>query len=253
MMHPKTLKVFTTTALWIYCLSFTLKCSASEQAKAGPKMKPSLSAGCPNQEAMDLFKHQIAFQRDTWEAGADPLRSVAEIHADVWQRGKLTGFYVRDKLPNFSTNVRDTYLFGTQGLQGGGTCPAEEVWQNCVEKFAGTEYANARVVTCKTTINVRIIPAWKPSPNSEEKRRLAEALRKEIEADWKGVSEIVVQDFNFKDPTIMMYLKMPDGDYYEGCDLHASTVPHCDSWHMFGMAPISSLRKAIFRRPYRLK
>ena len=66
-------------------------------------------------------------------------------------------------------------------------------------------------------------------------------------------AEIVVRNFNLKDNQITMYLKMPDGDYYQGCDFDAIRKPHCDGWHLFGNAPNSGIRKWIFERPYRLK
>ena len=115
------------------------------------------------------------------------------------------------------------------------------------------EYANDVVGTCTMTIDMSTIPAWKPSPNDQGKRRIAEELRKEIEAKWLGVQEIVLRDFNLNDNLIVMYLKMPDGDYYESCGFHAMSDPHCEGWALFGSSPVSSVRKRIFDRPYRLK
>jgi len=48
-------------------------------------------------------------------------------------------------------------------------------------------------------------------------------------------------------------LKMPDGDYFQGCGFHAMREPHCEGWHLFGQVPVSSIRKWIFEKPYRLK
>jgi hypothetical protein len=205
---------------------------------------------CPNPAALDLFKHQIAYQR-TEEL--NPFKGLQELHADVWQRGPLTGFYVRDKLAEFVPTIRMTYLFGKGGLQGGGSCAADKNWRECVEKSAGSEYATDVVGTCAVTIDINAMPAWKPSPNDSTKKRIVDELRSEIEAKWPGVQEIVIRDFNLKDNQIMMYLKMPDGDYYQGCGFNAMTEPHCEGWHLFGQAPVSSLRKRIFDLPYRLK
>jgi hypothetical protein len=85
------------------------------------------------------------------------------------------------------------------------------------------------------------------------KRRLADELRAEIETKWQGVQEIVIRDFNLKDNQITMYLKMPDGDYFQGCGFRAMREPHCEGWHLFGQVPVSSLRKWVFEKPYRLK
>ena len=210
----------------------------------------STPARCPNPVALDFLKHQIAYQR-TEEL--DPFRGLPELHADVWQRGPLTAFYVSEKLNDFVPTVRMAYLFGKGGPQGGGTCPVERNWRQCVEEFGGLEYANNLVGTCTMTLDMSTIPAWKPSPNDQAKRRIADELRNEIEAKWPGVQEIVIRDFNLKDSQITMYLKMPDGDYYQGCGFHAMSTPHCEGWHLFGTSPVSSVRKRIFDRPYRLK
>jgi hypothetical protein len=177
-----------------------------------------------------------------------------ELHADVWQRGPLTAFYVRQKLNEFGPGVRLTYLLGKGGLQGGGACPLEKNWRECVEAFADLQYATDVVGTCTITLDMSAIPVWKPSPDDPTKRRIADELRSEIEAKWRGVQEVVIRDFNLEDNQITMYLKMPDGDYYEGCGFHATSEPHCEGWHLFGTSPIStSARKWIFDRPYRLK
>jgi hypothetical protein len=63
----------------------------------------STPAKCPNPVAFDSFKHQIAYQR-TEEL--DPFKGMTELHADVWQRGPLTAFYVRHKLNGFVASVR---------------------------------------------------------------------------------------------------------------------------------------------------
>lgn len=205
---------------------------------------------CPNPAAVDFFKNQIAYQR-TQEL--DPLKGIHELHADVWQRGPLTGFYVRDKLNEFAPNVRMAYLFGKSGPMGGGTCPAEKNWRECIADFADREYANFVVGTCSITFDMSTIPVWKPSPNDATKRRIADELRDEIEAKWPGVQQIVLRDFNLNDNLIVMYLKMPDGDYYESCGFHAMSEPHCEGWALFGASPVSNVRKRIFDMPYRLK
>jgi hypothetical protein len=210
----------------------------------------STPATCPNSVALDFFKHQIAYQRTE---GLDPFKGLRWLHADVWQRGPLTAFYVRDKLNEFADSVRMADLFGKSGLRGGGTCPVEKNWRECVEGFAGMEYANNVVGTCPITLDMSTVPAWKPSPDNPTKRRIADELRKEIEAKWPGVQEIILRDFNTNDNLIAMYLKMPDGDHYESCGFQAMSEPHCEGWALFGSSPVSSVRKRIFDMPYRLK
>jgi hypothetical protein len=205
---------------------------------------------CPDPAALDLFKYRLAFERTEETA---PLKGLTVIHTDVWERGPVTGFYIREPLPDYLTSVRMAYLSAEDGMSGGGTCPAEQNWAACVEKFTYGKGAGSTVRTCVATIDIRAIPAWKPSPDSPEKRRVAGELRTEIEAEWSGVQQIVIRDFDLRDPEITMYLKMPDGDYFQGCGFHSGREPHCEGWHLFGQAPLSSIRRWIFDKPYRLK
>ena len=146
-----------------------------------------------------------------------------------------------------------TYLYEGGDIVGGGTCPVERSWGECIEGFAGLRFANDVVTTCETAIDVRTIPAWRPSPDDQRKRQVAAELRQEVEAHWKGVQEIVIRDFNMEDSQITMFLKLPDGNYYQGCGFHAEVRPHCESWHLFRQAPLSKIRQWIFARPYPLK
>jgi hypothetical protein len=198
-----------------------------------------------------MFKQQIAFQR-TEES--DPLRGLSVIHADVWMRGASTGFYVRERLKGSIPTIRDTYLFDKEdGLRGGGSCPVERNWRACIEGFAKPAPADERVTTCAATIDIRQIAAWEPSPNDKQKRRIARELRHEIEDQWGKAARIVIRDFNLKDNQLTIYMKTEDGDEYRGCSFHPTRTPHCDGWHLFGQAPISSIRKWIFARPYEIK
>lgn len=224
---------------------------AAATSKPGPPQSTAPTPErCPEPTAVDLFEHQIAFER-TEEGGT--LNGLSVIHANVWERGTTAAFDVREPLPEYATKVRMVYLFDKDGLGDGGGCPAEQDWVECVEKFAGGGAAESVVRTCTTTIDIRAIPAWAPSPDDLVKRRLTDQLRSEIESKWRGVQEIVIRDFNLSDPQITMYLKMPDGESFHGCALHALREPHCDGWHLFGQTPLSSLRKWVFDRPYRLK
>jgi hypothetical protein len=181
-----------------------------------PKPEPSQPPAptperCPDPAALDLFKYEIAFER-TEEAPT--LKGLTVIHTDVWERGSVTAFDIRESPPDYPTPVRMAYLFAEEGMSGGGSCPAEQNWAECVEKFAYGKGAGSTVRTCVATIDLRTIPAWKPSPNSPEKRRVSGELRTEIEARWRGVQQIVIRDFDLRDPEITMYLKMPGGDYF---------------------------------------
>lgn len=127
-------------------------------------------------------------------------------------------------------------------------------WRECVAKQAADieEGTKDQPLLCTATVDVRTIPAWKPSPDNQKKRQVAADLLKETEADWQGAKQIVVRDFNIKDPQITFYIKMPDGEYFRGCGFRIGSRPHCQ-WHGFGQASVSELRNWIFEKPYRLK
>lgn len=206
--------------------------------------------GCPDSARVKMLEHQIAYQR-TEES--DPMRGLSVIHADVWMRGRLTGFYIREPMYMAVPGIRDTYIFGEDGLRGGGTCPIEKNWRVCIEGFADSGSAEANVTTCRLTIDLRHIPRWRPSPDSEQKRRIARELRREIEDQWGEAEKIVIRDFNLADNQLTVYVKTKDGEQYHGCGFRAMQTPHCEGWHLFGQAPISSIREWIFARPYKLK
>ena len=178
---------------------------------------PVLAGECPDQGALTLLKHQIAYEGTEQ---APPLRGLQVIHMDVLRREPITGFYIHDQLRgNWSPDVRLTYIFGKDGLQGGGTCRLEKDWGECIAGLAGGEGATAPVTTCKATLELRSVPSWKPSPNDQTKKHVADELRREIEAHFLGseVQAIVVRDFNLMDNQITMYVKLPDGPYFKGC------------------------------------
>lgn len=206
---------------------------------------------CPGKPVVvDSFRHEIAYAR-TEEL--DPLRGLKVIHANVWERGPNTALYIREPLSEYIPTVRMVYLFNEGDIEGAFTCTLLDEWKSCVQKQVPFEEPQDQARTCGATFNLLDIPAWEPSPNSEKKRRVAAEILAEIAAQWSGAQEIVIRDFNFKDPQVTMYLKMPDGEYVQGCAFHAATQPHCVGWHSFGMAPSPNIRKWVFKRPYRLR
>jgi hypothetical protein len=209
-----------------------------------------LVAGCPDPAVLDLFKHQIAYERQ-WEDR--PLKGLSLIHANVWVRGSITGFYVREQLKDYTSPVRMSYIFDVDGPRGGGTCPITKDWRQCIAEFAADAQDALPATICYAELDVGSILPWQPTPDSPTKRQIASELSREIEQQWPGVLEIVIRDFNLKDSEITMYLKMRDGDEYHGCGFHAMREPHCEGWHLFGMSPLSGIKKWIFDRPYKLK
>lgn len=210
---------------------------------------PTSGASCPSKQALDLFRHQIAYER-TEES--DPLKGLSVLHANVWTNDSITAFYIRDQLNGFVPDVRMTYVFSDRYL-GRYTCPLTQGWEQCVEKSPDIGRAGSAGHVCTTNVDLSAVPVWAPSANNDVKRKIASELRTEIEGKWKGAEEIVVRDFNLRDPQITAYIKMPDGDYFQGCAFEANVLPHCTGWHLFGQVPDSEIRSWIFERPYRLK
>lgn len=227
--------------------SLQVRTGGSEPSPSPAIHEPS---SCPAPDALDLFKQQIAYQRTEV---FDPWKGVPIVHANVWQRGPITAFYVRDQLNEFGPGLRMTYLFGKGDLQGGGSCPAAKNWRECVARFAGLEYSNFVAGDCTLALDLRTIPAWKPSPDDEAKKHMADVLRKDIETQWPGVEEIVIRDFNLRDKRITMYLKMPDDDYYESCVFRRTSEPPCSGWSLIGTGTVPNIRAWVFDKPYRLK
>ncbi len=148
----------------------------------------------------------------------------------------------------------------------GANCPLDPSWIDCavyLGKHAneplpvvqGNEElhypaAGGHAPVCEFTLDV---PKWEPSPDSPEKRTVASELLSEFKSFGYGdAREIVIRDFNLGDPEITAYITEADGTHqFQGCGFTRNHTPHC-SWHMFGQAPISSLRKQVMSRPYRL-
>ena len=85
-----------------------------------------------------------------------------------------------------------------------------------MDKVIGLGTGDKAASTCTATIDLRSLPPWKPSPNDETKRRIARELREEIEAQFPVSREILIRDFNLKDPQITFLIRA-DRDYFQGC------------------------------------
>lgn len=220
------------------------------EVKANPSQRLSLTpANCPNATALDQFRYQIAYQR-AW--GEDPYKGLSLVHVDVWMRGPLTGFYMRGQTNKYG-GIREVDIFDERGPHSGGSCAPGQDWRRCIERFAAKEYFDESTSTCTTMLDLRTIPAWRPSPNDDMKRHVAVELRMQIEVNWPNVEQIKVRDFNLGDPSLMVWLKLPGGDVFQQCDFHAMRTPPCENWAGFGMEPERELRESILKRSYRIK
>ena len=204
---------------------------------------------CPDAYALDLFKHQIAYENT---GQLHPFRDPPSIHVDEWTRGSVTVFYIRDYVKGaVPPNQRLLYMFDSKGRNEPGVCLPDEAEDVCVDEVINLGNAD-KAPTCTVTIDLRSIPPWKPSANDAAKRQIARELRAEIETLYPISKEILIRDFNVKDPQITFLIRA-ESDYFQGCSFQAKVKPHCDGWHLFGQVSRSSLRKWVLERPYRLK
>lgn len=137
------------------------------------------------------------------------------------------------------------------------SCPADS-WMQCAENRL-EERARAQGLSShtdgRTGRNCHLsitFPAWRPSPDTPLKRKLAAELLNEIMPPDSDFKAVYVRDFNLNDPDLLFYYIDSEGrDSFQGCYFNASRQPHC-GWHMFGQAPVESLKRSVIERPYEL-
>jgi hypothetical protein len=214
------------------------------------------STPCPDPAIVAVFKHLIAYDS---AVDRTPVRGLRSIDARVWARDGTTVFYLDQPLVadrysrDYYSRIRLAYVIDERGLQTHLYCPTTQDWRQCVEKELGPAKSTILPRTCALKISATKISRWRPTPDGDVKRKVADELRQEIEARWIGAKGIIVRDFHLQDPQITMLIKMPDGDYFQGCAFRAGERPHCDGWHLFGMTPEAYLRERILEWPLRLK
>ena len=152
---------------------------------------------CPDAYALDFVKHQIAYENTEQ---LHPFRDLPSIHVDVWTRGAVTVFYIRDYVKGaVPPNQRLLYMFDSNGRNEPGVCLPDEAEDVCLDKVINLGNAD-KAPTCTATIDLRSIPPWKPSANDAAKRQIARELRAEIETLYPISKEILIRDFNVKRP-----------------------------------------------------
>jgi hypothetical protein len=208
---------------------------------------------CPAQDSVDLLKHTIAYERH----GGGPFATSKRIHVRVWEQGKATVFYIADRLANDAPTLRMAYYYFDGALENTASCYTDETWQLCVQKgLARSELdiTGSPPRTCSITVDVAAIPPWVPSPDTEQKRRIAAKLKQEATGYWGETTELVIRDFNLRDHEILFWSRGPGPE--EGCVrcwFRRNSVPHCRGWLLFGQTPQEYIKSLIFARPYKLK
>jgi hypothetical protein len=203
----------------------------------------------------------------TYENGLGANKPRSETFS-VLEIGNRVFFRLNRRLPDFASGDRPVYVYDpAERTRGSLTCPANATWVNCVGDWVRNPQGSSEVVTGGQkphysgeapkgpTCEFRLqIPEWKPSPDDQEKMKVATELSQEIrsfvDSDAKA---IYIRDFNIHDPDIWAYtITDKDRDDFQGCFFDARRSPHCYGWHLFGQTPLDSLKKQIMTRPYRL-
>jgi hypothetical protein len=211
--------------------------------------EPSVIPPCPRLPSIDLFRHQIVYQR-TEEI--DPFFGLANLRATVWSVADKTIYYVNQPLVGYPPQSRLAYVLGPTRLLSYVFCSSDQDWRDCISRELDSAEPRQSDFTCTLTLDLSGLPAWKESPHDDAKRKLIAELKSEIQSRWKGAQSVVIRDFNVWDPQITIWLRMSDGEYFQGCSFRATESPHCVDWHSFGQASPSSLRKRVFDLPVRL-
>jgi hypothetical protein len=213
----------------------------------------SFTGRCPEQTTLDLLKHEIAFDR----RDGGPFAMVKQVRVHVWEQGRATAFYIAEQLPRDAPGVRLVYYYLDEALVNAKSCQTEGTWQLCVQQgLAQSEinFAGSRPQTCSITVDVAAIPPWAPSPDTEQKRRIAADLKREVAHYWGETTELVIRDFNLLDHEILFWGRYPaGGDGCTRCWFNWKSTPHCKGWLGFGQTPEEEIKSLIFAQPYRLK
>jgi len=224
----------------------------------------SAAAQCaPPEAAVRRLKSTVAY-----ENGFGLNRAVRQPFS-VLKIGDRVYFRHNNPPPHYDPRSRPVYVYGPGRGFDALNCPAGPTWVNCVAEWAQNPGKDAGIVVygnepaptytrgvpkerpCEFTLDV---PVWLPSPDSELKKKVAGEILHEILAYRRvsGTKAVYVRDFNVEDPEVEVYVIDTTGESEVlGCSFEAAKSPHC-AWHLFGQAPVASLRRQIMSRPYRL-
>jgi hypothetical protein len=154
---------------------------------------------------------------------------------------------------------KPVYVFeGTEQIAGL-TCSSDATWVECINRWQaenpsvaqqspGAEVALA--VPCEFTLQ---IPPWRPSPDTDEKTRVAaQVLQELMEFGYSDLKTVYARDFNLNDPSLDIYYELNSGESgIQGCSFDSIAIPHCRGWHLYGQSPVDLVKKDILENPYR--
>ena len=226
-------------------------------------LRSMVAAQCsPPKAAMAELKAYLKYENGL---GAKKPRSEKFLALKI---GNRVFFRLNRRQLEFAPGDRPVYVYDPpERMRGSLTCPANATCVNCVGDWVRNPQGSSEVVTGdqkphyrgeapkEPTCEFRLdIPEWKPSPDDEEKIKVANELSREIrsfvDSDAKA---IYIRDFNIHDPDIWAYtITAKNRDDFQGCFFDVRRSLHCYGWHLFGQTPLDRLKKQIMARPYRL-
>jgi len=172
------------------------------------------------------------------------------------QVGETTFLREEEARPNYGSAQRQVYVVSNTGTPERITCPSDASWLNCAGAWLKDRHAHTPPYLaeapsgpiCRFTLQA---PSWSPSPDNDQKRRVANELLKELGAR-EYAREVYARDFNMDDPEIDFYIIDLNGNAeFQGCFFDKTRSPHC-RMHGYGQSPIDALRRNVMSLPYRL-
>jgi hypothetical protein len=139
---------------------------------------------------------------------------------------------------------------------GGFDCADDENWVDCsveMQQYLRDKTPNTSKPTGPSCDFALPLPEWKPSPNNDEKKRVAEdVLEQFILGHQSDLKSAYVRDFNLSDLGLDIYFLYNNGQVIvQGCGFNANQHPPCIG-HLYGQAPLEPIIQHIMERPYRL-
>jgi hypothetical protein len=170
-------------------------------------------------------------------------------------------FFFRDRSATPDTGQHAVYAFDPNRIIEPIPCKDDANWIECANDWISDidQYEPPEKRSPATTVqgppceyNLDI-PQWKPSEDNQLKRQFAaDILRELLPGGMRGYRSVFVRDFNLNDPNIDFYLINARGNSeFRGCNFDRTRQPHC-VWHLYGQAPLDSLKENVMEMPYRL-
>jgi hypothetical protein len=168
-----------------------------------------------------------------------------------------TRIFVRhNSAPNHQEGYHPVDVYQETKNIGGFTCADDENWVDCsveMQQYLRDTAPNTNKPAGPPCDFDLPLPDWKPSPDNDQKRQIAQEVLEQFALGEKGDLRFVyVRDFNLKDLGLDIYFLYKNGQVFvQGCGFNANQHPPCVG-HLYGQAPLEPIIQHIMERPYRL-